>query len=46
MCKSKALEMAASNNPPRKDDGKKRRYIEGGGHGDLRYCGVDVLLMR
>ena len=28
MCKRKALEMIASENPPRKDDGRKRGYIE------------------
>ena len=28
MCKRKALEMVASENPPRKDDGRKRGYIK------------------
>ena len=28
MCKRKALEMIASENPPRKDDGRKRGYIK------------------
>ena len=28
MCKRKALEMVASENPPGKDDGRKRGYIK------------------
>ena len=28
MCKRKALEMVASENPPRKDDSRKTGYIE------------------